>query len=106
MTQEQFIAEVAKYVQKYAPQFGIKVCSPIIAQACLESAYGTSKKAYYHNYFGLKYRKNRVKCNNGYFMDGGSEQNPNGTYTLLPSSTEARSVIALVRPTPFILESS
>lgn len=87
MTQEQFIKEIAKYVQKYAPEFGIKVCSPIIAQACLESAYGTSKKASFHNYFGLKYRNNRVKCNKGYFTDGGSEQNPNGTYTLLPSST-------------------
>lgn len=87
MTQEQFIAEVAKYVQKYAPQFGIAVCSPIIAQACLESAYGTSKKAKQHNYFGLKYRANRVTCNKGYFSDGGSEQNGDGTYTTLPSST-------------------
>ena len=87
MTQEQFIAEIAKYVQKYAPQYGIAVCSPIIAQACLESAYGTSKKAKYHNYFGLKYRANRVTCNKGYFSDGGSEQNGDGTYTTLPSST-------------------
>lgn len=87
MTQEQFIKEIAKYVQKYAPQFNIKVCSPIIAQACLESAYGTSKKAFFHNYFGLKYRANRVTCNKGYFTDGGSEQNPNGTYRDLPTST-------------------
>lgn len=87
MTNQQFIEQVAKYVQKYAPQFGIKVCSPIIAQACLESAYGTSKKASFHNYFGLKYRANRVTCNKGYFTDGGSEQNPNGTYRELPSST-------------------
>ena len=74
MTKEQFIAEVAKYVQKYAPQYGISVCSPIIAQACLESAYGTSAKAKYHNYFGLKYRQKRVKCHSGYFVDGGAEQ--------------------------------
>lgn len=87
MTKEQFIQEIAKYVQKYAPQFGIKVCSPIIAQACLESAYGTSKKAQFHNYFGLKYRKNRVTCNNGYFEDGGSEQNLDGSYTILPTAT-------------------
>ena len=87
MTEQQFIQEIAKYVQKYAPEFGIKVCSPIIAQACLESAYGTSKKASFHNYFGLKYRNNRVSCNKGYFTDGGSEQNANGTYTLLPNST-------------------
>ena len=87
MLREEFIKTIAKYVQKYAPQFGIEVCSPIIAQACLESAYGTSKKAKYHNYFGLKYRKNRVTCNNGYFEDGGSEQNKDGSYTLLPSDT-------------------
>ena len=87
MTKEQFIKEIAKYVQKYAPKYNIKVCSPIIAQACLESAYGTSKKAQFHNYFGLKYRANRVKCNSGYFEDGGSEQNANGTYTNLPSNT-------------------
>ena len=29
MTNEQFIKEIAKYVQKYAPQFGIKVCSAV-----------------------------------------------------------------------------
>ena len=57
MTSEQksFIEEIAPIVQKYAPQFGIKVCSPIIAQAILESAWGGSKlSARYHNYFGLK----------------------------------------------------
>lgn len=87
MTQEQFIQEVAKYVQKYAPQYGISVCSPIIAQACLESAYGTSEKAKHHNYFGLKYRQNRVKCHSGFFENGGSEQSANGTYQSLPSNT-------------------
>ena len=57
MTKEQsdFIGAVAPIVQKYAPQYGIKVCSPIIAQAILESAWGGSKlSAKYHNYFGLK----------------------------------------------------
>lgn len=80
MTNEQFIQEIAKYVKKYAPGFGIKVYSPIIAQACLESAYGTSFKAKYNNYFGLKYRQNRVTCHSGYFRDGGSEQNADGSY--------------------------
>lgn len=87
MTQEQFIKEIAKYVQKYAPKYGLMCNSAIIAQACLESSYGTSTKAKYHNYFGLKYRENRVNCNNGYFYDGGSEQNADGSYTLLPSAT-------------------
>lgn len=50
-----FITEIAPLIQKYAKEYGYKVCSPIIAQACCESAYGTSslgKK--YHNYFGMK----------------------------------------------------
>ena len=82
MTQEQFIAEVAKYVQKYALQYGIKVHSPIIAQACLESAYGTSELAVNaHNYFGLKYRKNRCPSASGIYYKMGSEQNADGTYT-------------------------
>lgn len=55
MTKTDFIKKIAKYVQKYAPEYGIKVCSPIIAQACLESAYGTSKlSSKYFNFFGLK----------------------------------------------------
>ena len=55
MSKEDFIAEVAKYVREYAPQYQIAVCSPIIAQACLESGWGKSKlSATYHNYFGLK----------------------------------------------------
>lgn len=86
MTKQEFIENIAKYVMKYAPQFNIKVCSPIIAQACLESGYGTSYKAQFHNYFGLKYRRNRVTCNNGYFKDGGSEQRTDGSYN--PISTD------------------
>lgn len=80
MTKSDFIEQIAKYVQKYAPKYNIAVCSPIIAQACLESGYGTSAKAKYHNYFGLKYRPNRVTCNNGYFSDGSAEQNTDGSY--------------------------
>ena len=77
----QFIEEIAVYVQKYAPVYGILVHSPIIAQACLESAYGTSKKAQYYNYFGLKYRGDRVTCASGYFTDTSAEQNADGSYT-------------------------
>ena len=50
-----FINKIAPLIQKYAKQYGYKVASPIIAQACCESAFGTSslgKK--YHNYFGMK----------------------------------------------------
>ena len=88
MTQQQFIETIAGYVKKYAPMFDIGVCSPIIAQACLESVYGTSYKAQYNNFFGLKYRKDRVTCNSGVFNDGGSEQNPDGSYSSLSDSTK------------------
>lgn len=55
MTNLEFIAAIAPLIQKYAPQYGIKVVSPIIAQACLESGYGRSSlSANYHNYFGMK----------------------------------------------------
>lgn len=80
MTQQEFIQQIAGYCQKYAQKYGFKVASPAIAQACLESAYGTSSKAKYHNYFGLKYRPNRVKVSNGAFTDSSAEQNLNGTY--------------------------
>lgn len=55
MTNEDFITNVAYYVTKYAPQYDIRVHSPIIAQAILESGWGRSTLASkYHNYFGLK----------------------------------------------------
>ena len=88
-TQEKkaFIEKIAPLHIKYAKKYGFKLVSAGIAQACLESSYGTSYKAGYHNYHGLKYRENRVNCNKGYFYDGGSEQNANGTYTPLPNTT-------------------
>lgn len=50
-----FIAKIAPIVQKYAKAYGYHVASPIIAQACIESAYGKSSLGYkYHNYFGMK----------------------------------------------------
>ena len=50
-----FISKIAPVIQKYSKKYGYKVCSPIIAQACLESGYGLSSlSAKYHNYFGLK----------------------------------------------------
>ncbi len=53
--QKQFIEDIAGYVQKYAPQYGILCNSAVIAQAILESGWGETSLAYkYHNYFGLK----------------------------------------------------
>lgn len=81
MNNEEFIEQIAKYVIKYAPQYGIKVHSPIIAQAILESASGTSELAVYaYNYFGLKYREGRCKTCIGRYHKIGSEQNPDGSY--------------------------
>lgn len=52
---KQFIKEIAPIIQRYAKQYGYKVVSPIIAQACIESAFGTSSLGFrYHNYFGMK----------------------------------------------------
>lgn len=88
MTQQEFINQIAPLFQKYAKKYGYKVASAGIAQACLESGYGTSYKATHgNNILGLKYRPNRITTNNGYFENGGSEQSPDGTYTLLPSNT-------------------
>ena len=88
MTQQEFINKVAPIFQKWAKIYGYKIVSAAIGQACLESAYGTSYKATHgNNILGLKYRPGRIDCNNGYFENGGSEQNPNGTYTQLPSNT-------------------
>ena len=50
-----FIERIAPLIQAEARKRGYKVASPIIAQACIESAFGTSSLGYkYHNYFGMK----------------------------------------------------
>lgn len=55
MTCEEFIKRVADVVLKVMDDYDIKVASPIIAQACLESGYGgSSLSREYNNHFGLK----------------------------------------------------
>lgn len=50
-----FINQIAPLIRNEAKKRGYKVASPIIAQACIESAFGTSSLGYkYHNYFGMK----------------------------------------------------
>ena len=50
-----FITLIAPIIQREAKARGYQVCSPIIAQACIESGFDGSLLAYkYHNYFGLK----------------------------------------------------
>lgn len=56
MSAADFIAQIGPIVQKYAAMYGYKFPSAIIAQACIESAYGASSLAYkWHNYFGIKW---------------------------------------------------
>lgn len=82
MTKEQFIVEISKYIQKHAPKYNIKVYSPIIAQAILESGCGTSELAVNaYNYFGLKYRAGRCPTSCGIYYKTGTEQNADGSYT-------------------------
>lgn len=50
-----FIEKIGPIIQSYAKSMSFKTCSAIIAQACCESAFGTSSLGYkYHNYFGMK----------------------------------------------------
>ena len=52
---KKFINTIAPIIQEEAKKRGYLVCSPIIAQACIESAFGTSALGYkWHNYFGMK----------------------------------------------------
>ena len=65
--QEDFILSIVPYVSSWKNYLGYGVVSAIVAQACLESAYGSSDKAKHNNYFGLKYKGNRVSCYSGYY---------------------------------------
>ena len=81
MNTTEFIEKIGAYVQKYAPAYGICVHSPIIAQAVLESARGTSELAVNaNNYFGLKYKPGRCPTATGSYTKVGSEQKADGTY--------------------------
>jgi flagellum-specific peptidoglycan hydrolase FlgJ len=56
MSTASFVAQIGPIVQKYAALYGYRFPSAIIAQACIESGYGTSSLAYrWHNYFGIKW---------------------------------------------------
>ena len=85
MDKNTFVETLGAYVKKYAPFYGIAVCSPVIAQGILESAWGTSNKVYCdgewrHNYFGLKWRDKRCAISNDYFEEWTYEQRSSGEY--------------------------
>lgn len=82
MAKETFIKQIGTLIQKYIKIYKYPFASPIIAQACLESAYGTSELAVNaNNFFGIKYTTaSRVPSANGYYVKVGSEQNTDGSY--------------------------
>lgn len=81
MTTQELIIEASKLIQKYAPKYNIKVCSPILSQMLLESARGTSELAVNaNNYFGIKYKEGRCPTATGIYYKVGSEQNADGSY--------------------------
>ena len=51
---EAFVRQIAPYIIAEGTKRGYKVFSTVIAQAIIESRYGKSGLARYHNYFGLK----------------------------------------------------
>ena len=81
--QEDFILSIVPYVSSWKQFSGYGVVSAIVAQACLESAYGSSDKAKHNNYFGLKYKGNRVSCYSEVFSAYSAEQLPDGTYVTI-----------------------
>lgn len=53
--QKNFIDSIAPLIRDEAIERGYKICSPIIAMACIESAYGQSTLASkYNNFTGMK----------------------------------------------------
>lgn len=52
--QESFINEIGPLIQREGKARGYTIVSTVIAQACIESRWGLSGLAKYHNYFGLK----------------------------------------------------
>lgn len=82
-TKEEFIEMIAKLVAKYNDSYGIKLVSVPVAQACMESGYGTSELAVNcNNFFGMKFRQGRTPTAypTPYYKEG-SEQNPDGSYS-------------------------
>lgn len=86
-SRRQFVLDIARLVQQYAPKYGVKVYSPIIAQAILESAWGESSlSSKYHNYFGLKC--GTLWKGKSVSMKTGEEYSP-GSYTTISANFRA-----------------
>lgn len=89
MADELFIRQIAALVQRFGPQYGILVNSPVIAQAILESgSNGNSELAVNaHNYIGIKYKlkaDGSKRCPTALdepYIKVGSEQDKSGNST-------------------------
>lgn len=120
-----FIEAIAPIIQQYCEAYGYKFPSAIIAQACIESAFGTSSLAWkWHNYFGIKWYRNcgrqavNLKTQEEYqpgvlssinagFMVGTSLEDgcamyfeflaKNNRYANLKSATSARNYVELIK---------
>ena len=129
-----FIQSIAPFVQKCAREYGYKFPSAIIAQACIESAYGASTlSAKYHNYFGIKWYKGcgrnavNLKTNEEYtpgvltsitagFMVGSCMEDGvrmyfefiqrNSRYNNLKQATSARNYLELIKADGYATSSS
>lgn len=78
----EFISIMANLVKKYNTTFNFQNVSVPVAQAILESGWGTSELAIHaNNYFGLKHRDGRCPSACGTYIKVGSEQNPDGSYS-------------------------
>lgn len=125
MTRQEFIETIAPIIQQYAAAYGYAFPSAIIAQACIESGFGTSSLAWkYHNYFGIKWHRGcgrmavNLKTNEEYvpgiltgitagFMVGDDLEDGvamyfqflarNSRYSNLKSATSARNYCELIK---------
>ena len=107
MTRQEFIDQIAPIICQYAAAYGYKYPSAIIAQACIESAFGTSSLAWkYHNYFGIKWW--RTSGRSAVNLKTNEEYTPgvlmyfeflerNSRYRNLKSATSARQYVELIK---------
>lgn len=84
-SQKEFIESIGAAAVRYYPQYKI-LPSLTIAQAILESGWGKSGLAAYHNYFGMKHVEG---CGTSYVVKSTQEQLPDGKYITIDARFRA-----------------
>lgn len=84
-SQKEFIESIGAAAVSCYPSYRI-LPSLTIAQAILESGWGKSGLAAYHNYFGMKYVEG---CGTPYVVKSTQEQLPDGTYITIDAKFRA-----------------